>query len=79
MNVRYETSSCKKYLLLIPFVSVYMLNVRYETSSCKKYLLLIPFVSVYMSPRLFIIPNVFLLTCTVIDDLNTNIPISKFQ
>ena len=30
-------------------------------------------------PRLFFIPNIFLLTCTEIDDLNTNIPISKSQ
>ena len=34
----------------------------------------------YLQPsRLFIIQNIFLLTCTEIDDLNTNIPISKFQ
>ena len=31
------------------------------------------------SSRLFIISNIFLLTYTDIDDLNTNIPISTFQ
>ena len=30
-------------------------------------------------PHCFIIPNIFLLTCTKIDDLNTNIPILKYQ
>ena len=29
-------------------------------------------------PRLFIIPNIFLLTCSEIDDLNANIPLLKF-
>ena len=34
---------------------------------------------VFRHPCLFIIPNVFLLTFTEIEDFNTNIPVSKFQ
>ena len=33
----------------------------------------------YLEVPLFIIPNIFLVTCTEIDDLDTYIPISKFQ
>ena len=32
----------------------------------------------FWTPHFFIIPNSFLLNCNEIDNLNTNIPISKF-
>ena len=32
----------------------------------------------FWTPHFFIIPNIFLLNCNEIDNLNTNIPISKF-
>ena len=39
----------------------------------------LPPMLIWTPPCLLIIPNIFLLTRTEIDDLNTNNPISKFQ